>query len=183
MSDKQLMPHSEQAAHVYDRVLERVEKAIADAEVRTWETIKREIDEAIEFEYDVAELTRDELDLLGAYIRRDLRDLYAYLAETGEGVKEWLKTDLTLIEDRVLNTLMSLADPTTLEQLELGQKLEHEAGQYMAGEVACAGVLHCLNCHYMMCLVETTTIEPCHKCGSHYFKRITSRWPRDEDAP
>lgn len=174
--------HSEQAASVYNRILQRIDNSIVDVEERTWETLKREIEEAVEFEYDIAELTRDEIDLLGAYIKRDLKDLYFHVAETGEGLKEWIKLDLDLVEKKVRDTLFSIADKSVVEQTALEQKITHNPGDYISGELACAGMLRCLGCGYMMCLIDNTHIEDCHKCGGQYFKRVTSRWPREPET-
>ena len=174
--------HSDQAATVYNRILERAERALADVEVKTWERVREEIDKAAEFEVGVAELTRDELELLKVYVQRDIGDLRRYLQETGDGVGDWLKLDLSLVEAKIRELLLSVADKTLVEQVELDQRLSHDAGDYMAGEIACAGMLCCLNCGHMMCLVETTRIEPCHTCGNPYFKRITARWPREPEV-
>lgn len=174
--------HSGQATAVYNRILERIDHSIADVEERTWDTLKKEIDEAVEFEHGVAELTREEVDLLGTYIKRDLKDLYHHVAETGEGLKEWLKLDISLVEKKVRDTLLSIADKSVVEQLALEQKIEHKPGDYMSGELACAGMLRCLECGYMMCLIDNTHVEDCHQCSGHYFKRVTSRWPRGPES-
>jgi len=47
-------------------MLARVEGRLADAEHRTWERLQQEIDDAVEFEQDVAELTNEEIHLLRA---------------------------------------------------------------------------------------------------------------------
>ncbi len=177
MDENTQQKHSPAAAKVYNRMLERAEKSIAQLEVKTWEFIRKEIDEAIAFEQDVAELTKEEIDLLGAYIKRDLHQFSTYVAETGQGIREWFRMDLALIESKVRDALLSIADTTLVGLLELDQKIHHDPGLYMTGEVACAGMLQCGECGYMMCLTETRHIEPCHQCDGHYFKRITSRWP------
>ena len=163
------------AEKAYDRMLSRVEKRLAEAEQKTWETLQQEIEEAVEFEQDVRELTREELHLLAAYLRRDLGHLVSFVSRTGHGVREWLRLDLDKIEDRLTDLLFSIADRTHLDTLELQQKLEHDPDQYMTGEVATAGVLRCLECGYLLSLTETTRIEECHRCRSHYFERVTSR--------
>ncbi|HAC27052.1 MAG TPA: metalloendopeptidase, partial [Marinobacter hydrocarbonoclasticus] len=30
------------------------------------------------------------------------------------------------------------------------------------------------------CLTKTSHLHPCEACGSHYFERVTSRWPPKE---
>ncbi|MCP5161546.1 MAG: zinc ribbon-containing protein [Hahellaceae bacterium] len=181
MEKQHAQKHSAEAAKVYNRMLERAEKTIAQLEVKSWEAIKAEIDEAIEFEHDLAELTREEVDLLGAYIKRDLQQFSEYVAETGQGIREWFRMDIALVEERVREALLSIADKTQVGLLELDQKIHHDPGLYMTGEIACAGMLQCSECGYMMCLTETRHIDACHQCGSHYFKRITSRWPPEPE--
>jgi len=182
MAEKQQQPLSQGAEKAYDRMLARVESRLADAERQTWDTLQQEIEEAVEFEQGVKELTREELHLLAAYLRRDLSHLVRFVNETGKGVREWLSQDLEALEHRLVDLLFSIADRTQLDTLELKQKIEHGPGQYMTGELATAGVLRCLNCGRMICLTETSRLEACHACDSHYFERVTARWPQEPDA-
>ncbi|TVP54289.1 MAG: metalloendopeptidase [Halomonadaceae bacterium] len=162
------------AAKTYDRMLARVEKRLADAELKTWERLQEEIDEAVEFEEGVKELTREELHLLAAYLRRDLSHLVRFVTETGKGVREWLSHDLGAFEQRLVDLLFSIADRTQLDTLELQQRLDHDADSYISGEIATAGILRCLNCGETVQLSETTLLEPCHACHSKYFERATA---------
>ncbi len=180
MSEKSPSSLTEKTVTAYNRMVERVEKAIADLENSTWETVKREIDEAVTFEQELAELTREEVDLLGAYVRRDLESLTRFMSANRSEIAEWLKMDLALVEKRIKDSLMSIADKTLVEQVELDHKTHHDAGAYVKGEVASPGMLKCSDCGYMMCLTETTVIQACHDCGNGYFQRITARWPRTE---
>jgi len=164
----------------YNRVLDRVDKNLSHAEAKTWDAMQGLIHEAVELEQDISELSKEEMGLLKAYTVRDIKSLYQFMKETGQGVKEWLKLDLTLLEDITLNRLLSIADKTWVEQEVLEQKLENHPGDYIAGEIAAAGMLECVNCGHMMCLVDTSFIEPCHQCESLYFHRVTSRWPADQ---
>ncbi len=174
--------HTAESAKAYNRILERTERALAEFEINTWEGVQEEINRAVALEAELAELTRDELDLLRAYVERDLKDLRGYVRETRGGLADWLGLDLKLVEYRIRDLLLSIADKTLVEQVELDQKLHHEPGDYLAGEVACAGMLRCLSCGHMACLVETAVIEPCHRCGEHYFQRVTARWPREPEV-
>jgi hypothetical protein len=184
MQQQENLPlHSAKATKIYNRILERARLALATRDQKTWGAVREEVDRAVEreAEAEAEELTREELDLLKAYVHRDLKDLSHYMEDTGESVTEWLKIDLALIETEIKDLLLSIADKTTVEQVELDQRLHHEPGTYMAGEIACAGMLYCLDCGHMVCLTETSHIEPCHRCFNHYFKRVTSRWPRDPE--
>lgn len=184
MAEEQRPELSRHAEKSYDRMLSRVEARLADAEYRTWERLLEEIEEAVEFEQDVAELTSEEVHLLREYLRRDLSHLLGFISRTGEGVREWLMRDLAWFEDRVLDLLFSIADPTRLDTLELQQKLaDSDSEHYFTGELAMAGVLRCLNCGNLVTLSGTTRLEPCQQCDSHYFERVTTHTPDvDSDA-
>lgn len=173
---------SGQALEVYDRMLERVQSRLRSAQETTLETLEEEVDKAIEVEQELEEMTRDEVSLLGTYLQRDLEHLMHFVDETGEGLAEWLQFDISLLENSLTERLLSVADQTLVDTLSLRQKLEsHGAGQYIAGEVATAGMFQCLNCEHMLCLTSTSHLEPCDACGSQYYKRVTSRWPRKEN--
>ena len=96
-----LQPHpsplgaEEETARRFDsakcrRMLERVQARLSDMENTTRDTLKEEIKRAVEFEYELAEMTREEADLLGAYLQRDLEHLLHFVEETGEGLKKKL---------------------------------------------------------------------------------------------
>ena len=105
-----------------------------------------------------------------------------YVHETGGSAGDWLRIDLALVERQLLDLLFSIADKTRLETLELDQKIHHGPSQYISGEIATAGVLRCLECDHMLSLTETTRLEPCSACGSHYFERVTAQWPQGGEA-
>lgn len=173
---------SGKALEVYDRMLERVQGRLKLAQEASLETLEEEVRNAIQFEYELEEMTREEADLLGAYLQRDLAHLLHFVEETGEGLTEWLQLDISLLEHQLADQLLSVADQTLVDTLELRQKLENDdAGHYISGEVATAGMFRCLNCSHMRCLTATSHLEPCDACGSHYYERVTSRWPRREE--
>ncbi|WP_166264277.1 zinc ribbon-containing protein [Marinobacter caseinilyticus] len=182
MANHERNAFSGQALKVYNRMMERVEARLGELENRTRESLREEIENAVEFENELEEMTRDEINLLAAYLRRDLEHLLHFVDETGEGVGEWLRLDLSLVERQLSDMLFSIADKSQLDTLELDQKIHNkDVSHYISGEVATAGVLRCLSCGHMRCLTKTSHIEPCEACNSHYFERITSRWPHDEN--
>lgn len=170
---------SGQALKVYNRMLERVESRLREVEHTSLDELRREIDNAVEYEVELEEMTRDEIALLAAYLRRDLEHLMNYFGEDTEGsLADWLRLDLSLIERQLSDLLFTIADKTLVDNLELDQKIHNEeGGHYISGEIATAGVLRCLACGHMRCLTRTSHIEPCEACNSHYFERVTARWP------
>lgn len=181
MNESERSHLSEKALEAYDRMLERVQGRLKQMQETSLQTLEEEVQRAVEFEYELEELTREEADLLGAYLQRDLEHLLHFVEETGEGLREWLQLDLSLLENTLADRLLSVADQTLVDTLELKQKLENEyAGHYISGEVATAGMFRCMNCSHMVCLTRTSHLHPCDACGSHYFERVTSHWPPKE---
>jgi hypothetical protein len=173
---------SGRALEVYDRMLERVQARLKQMPDATVQALEEEVSNAVEFEYELEEMTREEIDLLGAYLKRDLEHLLQFVEETGEGLAEWLQLDMSLLEQQLADRLLSVADQTLVDTLTLQHKLDNKtAGNYIAGEVATAGMFQCLNCGHMRCLTATSHLEICDACGSHYYERVTSRWPRPEE--
>lgn len=161
----------------YDRVMKRLETSLADAEIKSWDFLQEQIEEAVNVEQAAEQMTRDELDLLGAYVKRDMKALGRYSHLAGEGMAAFLKFDLNYLETQVKESLMALADRTRIDQELLREKLDHDSEQYIAGELATVGTLECLECGMPHRLLSTVVIEPCQKCHSNYFRRVSEPVP------
>ena len=83
MDNQERKALSPEAVQTYDRMLARIEQRLADAENRTWEGLKNEIDSAVEFEEGLNRLRREEASLLGAYLRRDLGHMVQFASHIG----------------------------------------------------------------------------------------------------
>jgi ribosomal protein S27AE len=161
----------------YDRVLLRLTKDLKSTDAASWDLLQEKIHDAVELEMAAAEMTRDEADLLKAYLFRDLKKLGYYAHETGEGIAAWLKFDLNALEQTFVEQLKAIADQTRIGQEELRERLDHDEDQYLAGELATVGTLECLNCGTQITLAKTDKLESCDKCHSKFFKRVSSPWP------
>lgn len=169
---KPLIPDSPASAPAaYERILERLYSSVEQVEQNSWPFLEEKIREAAEVELAAEEMTREELDLLQAYLQRDLVDLGYFIHKTGEGVAAWLKFDLNILELKFGEMLTGLADKTRLDHAYLEQRLAHGPEEYIAGEVATVGTLRCMNCGTLVALEQTALIEPCHECATEYFHR------------
>lgn len=161
----------------YDRVLLRLTKDLRNSEARSWDLLQEKIHDAVELELAAEDMTRDELDLLKAYLARDLKKLGFYAHETGAGVAAWLKFDLNALEHTFVEQLKLIADQTRVGQEALRERLDHDEDQYLAGELATVGTLECLNCGAQLELTKTEKLQPCQSCQESYFKRVSHPWP------
>ena len=159
----------------YDRVMKRLRNQLEVAEYQSWDFLQARVEEAVELELTAEEMTRDEMDLLAAYIKRDLKKLGFYAHETGEGIAAWLNFDLNILEHQISMQLMDLADRTRIGLQELEQRsLQDET--YLAGETAGVGTLRCLACGTDIQLTRANKIIPCEACGGERFARHSAPW-------
>ncbi|MDO6565045.1 metalloendopeptidase [Amphritea sp. 1_MG-2023] len=160
----------------YDRVLDRLRQDIASAEHWSWDYLQEKIEAAVALELAAEDMTRDEMDLLSAYLKRDLKQLGYYAHETGEGVAAWLNFDLDFLEQTVATQLMDLADRTRIGITELQQRLAEGDDQYAAGDIAAPGTFSCVACGESVVHTATSRLEACPQCGSETFTRQSAPW-------
>lgn len=169
MSEEQRNPEGdEKLSNAYERVLERIKEGPGELSV---ERLQHELDEAVEFEREVQEFTRDELSLLRAWVERDLSEMRGYLAAGGESVANWLGIDFSMMSRRIAEALLSIADRSQIERAQLEDNLDASRADYVAGEMAVPGRMSCTHCEAWVTLETLTRIEPCHQCGHRYFVR------------
>lgn len=161
--------HHEKA---YERIIHRVEESLEKAEEVTLEELKHGIDQAIEFEEDVEELTKQEISLLGAYLKRDLESLNRYIGQTGKGLAEWLKFDMDLLGNKLRSLLNQVADKSVVELQGLEEELaEHGEEVYTSNEYVLAGTFVCTNCDAEQEFIKPGFLMSCSECGGDQFQR------------
>jgi hypothetical protein len=154
----------------YERMLSRLQEGRRDL---TWENLQKELDEAVAFEAELEEFTKDELSLLRAWVERDLVDMRRYLSAGGYSVASWLGIDLDQLSRRVVESLLSIADRSQVEKARFEEDLEAARADYCEGEMAAPGRMACVHCDHVVELEGVARIEPCHQCGHRYFSRVS----------
>lgn len=165
MSDKQ-----EKFTQAYERMLERTKTFISDAGHAVVPKLQKAIEAAADTASEVGELTREEAEKIGTYLRRDLHDAADYLAEHGGELKDWLRFDTELLEDRALDALSLLVDKTKVELQDLAQRAEY-FGEWHTGEITGPGTLVCDNCGEELHFKKAGHIPPCPKCRATVYRR------------
>lgn len=152
--------------HAYERMLERSRGLLTDA----GHTARRAIETATETATELGELTREEAERIGYYLKRDIQDAAEYLAAQGGELRDWLRFDVELVEDRILDALTLLVDNTKVELSEWTER----ANEWHTGEVTGPGTLVCHACGEELHFNRPGHIPPCPKCrGSRYRRRST----------
>ncbi len=158
----------------YENMLQRVDELLGKAEETALPTLKNGLDHAREKAVELNELTREEAEKVASYVERDLHDAATFLHKTGDEFKDWLRFDLELIENRLLDMFAKVADKTSLE---LGRFAEQarEASLYHTGEITGPGTLVCSECGKEMHFHKTGHIPPCAGCRGTSFARVSGR--------
>lgn len=155
----------------YDRILDNLIHKLDDSGIKSWDFIEHQLQEAVATEQAAEELTKDEAQLLLAYLRRDIKSLGYTLHDVGASLAQWLKFDLSYLEKVVSERLLAVADRSRIDYELLREQLDHGEAEYMAGEVTVAGTLKCLNCGEEQQLHGTAEIAPCQQCQGLVFER------------
>ena len=158
---------------------ERFDKHLADAydhmldqlsEIFTQDGIFDAVEKSAEKASDLVELSREEVDKVADYLRRDLHDAATCMAESGRQLGDWLHFDLTLVEKEVMAHFATAVDRTKLELDQLNYDLE-AALHYKTGQITGIGTLACESCGHTLNFHKTGHIPPCPKCHSTQFVR------------
>jgi len=140
--------------------------------------VQHYLESAKEKAVELGELSREEAERIGDYLRRDVRDAAAYLSEGGRELGDWMRFDLGLVEERILE-LFSLMVDHTREELDRLQATAKSMSEWETGEVTGPGSLACDNCGKVMQFHKAGRIPPCPRCHSTRFKRLTD----EDDVP
>ncbi|MDP2099190.1 MAG: zinc ribbon-containing protein [Methylobacter sp.] len=119
-----------------------------------------------------SDLTRDELDKVSGFVKRDIEHAAQGLSaqEDNDSLSEWFKFDIELIENFTLDAFLSLADKTRLELARLGQIAE--AHTYHSGDITVPGTFTCDDCGKEIAFKSPSEIPDCPKCHGKTFIRI-----------
>jgi hypothetical protein len=99
-----------------------------------------------------------------------MQDAGKHLAESGHELGDWLRFDITQLEDRLLSVLSLVADRTRLEMLQFEHDIE-EGPAWNTGEVTGPGTLVCNSCDASMRFHATGQIPHCPNCDHTVFHR------------
>ncbi|NQZ54862.1 MAG: zinc ribbon-containing protein, partial [Piscirickettsiaceae bacterium] len=123
---------------------------------------------------ELKEITKEEAEKIGDYLRRDLHDAAEHLESSGKEISSWFSFDLKLVEDRILDIFVKVADKTRLELAQLAEQAKR-AQQYHTGEITSIGTLACQECDTLLHFKKTSRIPPCPKCHKTIFVRTRRR--------
>ena len=126
-------------------------------------------------------VTTEEAHEIGEYIKLDINDAAEYMMDSSAEFYDWLLLDIEIIEHKVMELFLSVADHTRteLEQFKLtnplsDQVLAEQIPVYKSGEITGPGTLICGNCGKIKPFLNSNEITNCERCEHNRFIRRQS---------
>jgi len=158
---------------IYERMLHFVNDAVHGAEDNLSIKIHYLIDKVKEQAYELGEFSREEIDKVSDYLQRDIQDAAEYLSKEGTELRDWLKFDTELVEDRLLDLFSSAINTTNIELDELSRKAQQENLWYK-DETTGPGSFICEQCGQQIKILKIQSLSQCSECGGEIFKRVSA---------
>jgi len=167
------MTHDNKQEHLvpaYQKMMDRVDENYKQPST-TDKTLHQRIDDAIDKAIELEELTGEEAKRIGNYLRRDLQDAGEFIVTTEQAFADWVRFDLELIEERLLEMFSLMVDQAQLE-LENLAETARQATEWHSGEIAGIGTLDCESCGKALHFYKPDFIPACPNCGATRFRRV-----------
>jgi hypothetical protein len=131
----------------------------------------------------LGEVSAEEAHELSKYIKRDINDAAEYMMETSAEFYDWLMLDIEVVERKVMDMFLSVADHTRIELEQFKQEKtsstlspaeqnsKNQPPLYKSGEITGPGTLICERCGEVNPFISSDEITDCKKCGNSYFIR------------
>ena len=162
---------ADKLVEAYNQMMQHISESLSHSKESTGPKLRKAIEAAEEKLDELGELTREEIDKVSDYVKRDIQEMGNYFASPeAQELKDWLKFDIELIEERALEAMLSVADQTQLDRLQFEEEL-FEASEYKTGEITGPGTLVCEKCGEKLHFHEAGHIPPCPKCHGTLFTR------------
>ena len=159
----------------YEQMLNRARDLLADAKQELTPRLEHILELAKDKASELGELSVEEMDKVSNYLRRDVYDAANFIAEDRGELKDWLRFDIEQVEERILDSLSLLVDPTKVDLADLREQAER-FGEWHTGEITGPGTLVCNACGEELHFHKTGHIPPCPKCkGSKYHRDFNNR--------
>ena len=118
-------------------------------------------------------LTVSDAHDISEYIKHDINEAAEYMMESSEVFCDWLMLDIEVVERKVVDMFLSVADKTRLEIDQLSHHTQSPS-IYTMGEITGFGTLQCTQCGEQSHYKTTTAIRAC-ECGNTKFVRIDNK--------
>ncbi len=160
----------------YNQMMQEMRDAIEQADPSDM-TLQKALDQAKHQAVHLGVTTAEEAHELSEYIKRDVNDAAEYMMDSSAEFYDWLMLDIEIIERRVIDLFLSVADHTRVELEQFKRNIpddipgERLVPIYKSGEITGPGILICESCGKIKPFVSSDEISNCTQCGHDRFIR------------
>ncbi len=155
--------------NAYNQMMQTIRTAF-DASESVEMSLQKALDMAKQQAIHLGEITVEEAHEVSEFVKRDINDAAEYMLETSSDLGDWLMLDIEVLERKVIDMFLSVADRTRIE-LEALKQHNREVSLYYSGEITGPGTLKCTQCGKCIPFLTTSHIEVCKVCGNNSFQR------------
>ncbi|MEY3218806.1 MAG: hypothetical protein RIT27_163 [Pseudomonadota bacterium] len=152
-------------SHAYQSMMQHLR------DLTHWKSLRDQLDQAVEKVVTLEELTREEADKISDYIQRDVEDAAKFIVETRQDLAAWLRFDINLLEEKLLEMFKHAVDHTQLELNKLADQAEI-ATHWHSSEIIGLGTLQCEQCGKLLHFQKPAKIPLCPQCQHNQFSRL-----------
>ena len=136
-------------------------------------SLQKALDMAKHQAVHIGDVSAEEANEIGEYIKRDINDAAEYMMESSAEFYDWLLLDIELIERKVMELFLSVADHTRieLEQFKKDAAPSEQVSIYKSGQITGPGTLICESCGKAKPFLSSDEIPDCSVCGNNRFIR------------
>lgn len=166
---------TDKLVHGYNTMMDKLSEWAEKADEQAGPLLTNGLRETARFMDELSDWSKEEIDLISRYVKRDLHDAAVNMEKDNQDLKAWFRFDLNLIEDKILDIFASMTDRTRQEL----NKLDKMANEWHTGEITGIGTLVCKKCGKEIHFHKPGRIPPCSQCKHTSFERISS----DDNTP
>lgn len=161
MTDQNDKREEQEEVGLYEKLASRTADLLEEGKKTFDEALKRAKEELS----SAGDFSRENVDKLGEYVRRDLKE---NAEKATEAVRKAIEPQRLAAgaQSAFSRILTSTAETLT----ELAQRSEKSL-EYKTGEITSSGTLTCKDCESEMHMSKTTRIPPCPKCHKTIFRK------------
>jgi len=161
MNDQNDKRNGQEEVGLYEKLASRTAELLEEGKKTFDEALKRAKEELAA----AGDFSREQVDRLGEYVRRDLKE---NADKARQAVKKAVVPQRLAagVQSAFSRILASAAETLT----ELAERSEKSL-EYKTGEITSPGTLTCKACEAEMHMTKTTRIPPCPKCHKTVFRK------------
>ena len=172
--DTEHSPQVQRLIDGYHKLLHKTREVLGELAEDAKPRIKTGVEMASDRLAELGELTKEEGERVGEYLKRDIADAAKYIAEGERELADWARLDLLILEDKLKDAFEHMVDETRME-LDHMRQYTDQVGEWHTGEVTGPGTLQCEKCGQEIHFHEPGHIPPCPKCHGAVYHRAHAK--------